>query len=555
MRSDSGAEVPDLTRDVARAAFPKGCLAMRIRDGLGPLFSDEDFKAAFGVRGRPGISPGRLALVSVLQFAENLTDRQAAHAVRARIDVKYLLGLELTDPGFDHTVLTGFRDRLLAHGMEARVLDLLLERLAELGLVGSGGRQRTDSTHVLAAVRGLNRLEFIGETLRAVLEALAAAAPDWLRTSMDPAWQERYGARVDAYRLPTDEQERRTLARQIATDGYRLLEAVFAPTAPGWLQQVPAVTVLRTVWVQQFTRTVTDGEEEVTWRGKDDLPPSRAMIASPYDPEARYAKKRGSAWVGYKIHLSESCDDPGASKRPHLITHVVTTDATVNDAMVVEEVHDRLTSKGLLPGEHLLDAGYTSAELLLTAPTTRGVCVVGPVRSNNTRQSTSGGGFGKSAFTINWQAKHALCPTGATSRYWTEGVDNNGRDAIRIRFATATCAPCPVRDQCTRSTQYGRQLTIRPQEQDAVLERVRAEQSTDEWKDRYAARAGVEGTIHQAVATAGVRRTRYIGLAKTRLAHILTATAINLIRLDAWWNEIPLARTRISRLAALDLAA
>lgn len=92
MRSDSGAEVPALTRDVARAAFPKGCLAMRIRDGLGPLFSDEDFKAAFGVRGRPGISPGRLALVNVLQFAENLTDRQAAHAVRARIDVKYLLG-------------------------------------------------------------------------------------------------------------------------------------------------------------------------------------------------------------------------------------------------------------------------------------------------------------------------------------------------------------------------------------------------------------------------------------------------------------------------------
>ncbi|WNZ14729.1 IS1182 family transposase [Streptomyces sp. 11x1] len=554
MRSDSGAEVPALTREVARAAFPKGCLAMRIRDGLGPLFSDEDFKAAFGVRGRPGISPGRLALVSVLQFAENLTDRQTAHAVRARIDVKYLLGLELTDPGFDHTVLTGFRDRLLAHGMEARVLDLLLERLAELGLVGSGGRQRTDSTHVLAAVRSLNRLEFIGETLRAVLEALAAAAPDWLRGSMDPAWQERYGARVDAYRLPTDEQERRTLARQIATDGYRLLEAVFAPAAPGWLQQVPAVTVLRTVWVQQFTRTVTDGEEEVTWRGKDDLPPSRAMVASPYDPEARYAKKRGSAWVGYKIHLSESCDDPGSSRRPHLVTHVVTTDATVNDAMVVEEVHDRLTSKGLLPGEHLLDAGYTSAELLLTAPTTRGVSVVGPVRSNNTRQSASGGGFGKSAFTVNWQAKHALCPTGATSRYWTEGVDNNGRDAIRIRFATATCAPCPVRDQCTRSTQYGRQLTVRPQEQDAVLERVRAEQSTDEWKDRYAARAGVEGTIHQAVATAGVRRTRYVGLAKTRLAHILTATAINLIRLDAWWNETPLARTRISQLAALDLA-
>lgn len=441
MHADSGAEVPAGTREVAQAAFPKGCLAMRIRDALGTLFLDEEFREAFGVRGRPGIPPGRMALVSILQFAENLTDRQAAHAVRARIDVKYLLGLELTDPGFDHTVLTGFRDRLLAHGLEDRILNLLLERLADMGLVAAGGRQRTDSTHVLAAVRTLNRLEFVGETLRAALEALASAAPDWMRTWMDATWQERYGTRVDAYRLPTDEQERRERAQQIAADGYCLLEAVFASAAPAWLRQVPAVNVLRTVWVQQFTRTVTEGEQEVAWRGKDDLPPSRVLIASPYDLEARYAKKRGSAWVGYKIHVSESCDDPAESQRPHLITEVVTTDATINDAMVVDEVHDRLASKRLLPAEHLLDAGYTSAELLVTAPVALGVSIVGPVRSNNTRQSVEKSGFGKTAFAIDWQARQAVCPAGATSRYWTQGVDSTGRDAIRIRFATATCAP------------------------------------------------------------------------------------------------------------------
>ncbi|MFJ2806034.1 transposase [Kitasatospora sp. NPDC087271] len=132
---------------------------MRVRDALGPLFEDEVFRSAFGVRGRPGVSPGQLALVCVLQFAENLTDRQAAHATRARIDWKYLLSVELSDPGFDFTVLTGFRDRILAHGLEEKVLDLLLQRLMELGLVAPGGRQRTDSTHVLAAVRDLNRLE------------------------------------------------------------------------------------------------------------------------------------------------------------------------------------------------------------------------------------------------------------------------------------------------------------------------------------------------------------------------------------------------------------
>ncbi|WP_244330220.1 IS1182 family transposase [Streptomyces prasinus] len=540
---------------MALAAFPKGCLAMRVRDELGPLFDDEVFRSAFGVRGRPGVSPGQLALVCVLQFAENLTDRQAAHAARARIDWKYLLGVELSDPGFDFTVLTGFRDRLLAHGMEETVLDLLLRRLVELVLVAPGGRQRTDSTHVLSAVRDLNRLEFVGETLRAILEAIAVAAPAWLRTWMDPSWQQRYRARVDAYRLPGAQDERDELARQIATDGYRLLETVFTPAAPGWLREVPAVVVLRTVWLQQFGRTVTDGIEEVAWRDKEDCPPSRARVTSPYDVDSRYAVKRGSGWNGYKVHLSETCDDPAEVGRPHVITHVITTDATVHDAAVVEQIHDRLDDRGLLPSEHLLDSGYVSAELLLTSPVERGVEVVGPVRPNSTRQAVQAARYGKTSFSVDWDARQATCPNGANSRYWTEGYDHSGRLAVRIRFATQTCAPCPARDQCTRSTRYGRQLTVRPQDQDILLERVRAEQNTEEWRARYAARAGVEGTIHQAVATTGARRTRYTSLAKTRLAHIFMATAINLIRLDAWWNGTALAPTRTSHLAALDLAA
>ncbi|WP_369384193.1 IS1182 family transposase [Streptomyces sp. cg36] len=552
MGSAPGDGVPAGTSKVARAAFPKGCLAMRIRDHLGVVFEDEEFRQAFGEQGRPGISPGQLALVSVLQYAENLTDRQAAHAVRARIDVKYLLGMELTDPGFDFTVLTGFRQRLLDHGLEERVLDLLLEHLADLGLVGAGGRQRTDSTHILAAVRRLNRLEFIGETLRACLEALAAAGPQWLAGWIAPAWQERYGARTDAYRLPSDRSERDRLAHQIASDGYCLLEAVHADHAPAYLREIPAVSVLRMVWIQQFTRTVTDGVPTVGWRGKEDLPAGRALIASPYDPEARYSQKRGAPWTGYKVHLSEGCGD---ARRPNLLTHVVTTDATANDATVVDAVHDALTDKGLKPAEHLLDSGYSSAELLLTAPVDRNISVVAPVRPNSTPQEVRSTGFGRSSFTIDWHGRTATCPSGQTSRYWTAGLDNNGRDAIRIRFATTTCAPCPVRDQCTRSTQYGRQLTVRPREQDALLERVRAEQTTDEWRKRYAARAGIEGTIHQAVAVSSMRRTRYRGLAKTHLGHILTAAAVNLIRLDAWWTETPVARTRTSRLAALTLAA
>jgi transposase len=142
----------------AKYARRRAPLAVQIRDQLGELFPDVEFEQAFGDRGRPGWSPGRLALVTVLQMAEDLTDRQATEAVRERLSWQYALGLELDDPGFDHTVLSEFRARVVAHGLQERVLDLLLEALKGRGLVKAGGKQRTDSTHVICAVRDLNRL-------------------------------------------------------------------------------------------------------------------------------------------------------------------------------------------------------------------------------------------------------------------------------------------------------------------------------------------------------------------------------------------------------------
>lgn len=193
-RPDNG--VPEMTARVVRAAFPKGTLAIRIREALGPLFDDGDFASAFPGNGRPAASPGVLALVSVLQHAEKLSDRQAADQVRARMDWKFLLGLELDDPGSGRTVLGDFRERLVRHGIEEKLLDAMLERLSAARLLRAGGRQRTDSAHVLASVRALNRMEFVGETMRAALEALAAAAPAWLAGVIAPDWAERYGSRT-----------------------------------------------------------------------------------------------------------------------------------------------------------------------------------------------------------------------------------------------------------------------------------------------------------------------------------------------------------------------
>jgi len=167
--------VPASTAMVARAAFPRGTPYVRLRDILGTVFADQQSAALFPRHGQPAEAPWRLALVTLLQSAENLSDRRAADAARGRIDWKYLLGLDLADPGFDASVLTEFRSRLVEGGAEALLIDTLLALCREQKLLLSRRRQRTDSTHVLGAVRSLNRLGCAIETMRATLNALAVA--------------------------------------------------------------------------------------------------------------------------------------------------------------------------------------------------------------------------------------------------------------------------------------------------------------------------------------------------------------------------------------------
>ena len=288
--------VPEGTARVARAAFPKGNPYLRMHDELGRLYTDQDFAALFPVRGQPAFAPAQLALVTLMQFAENLSDRQAAEAVRARIDWKYALCLELDDPGFDASVLCEFRARLLAGGQEALLFDLLLARCREAGLVRARGRQRTDSTAVLAAIRTLNRLELVDEALRHALHTLAAVVPDWLRAVCPAEWPERYERRLEDYRRPLTAAARQALAAQIGADGRQLLQAASAPEAPGWLREVPAVEVLRQIWVQQYH--APDEAGALRWRADGDQPPCAVRIASPHDPDARYGTKRAASWTG-----------------------------------------------------------------------------------------------------------------------------------------------------------------------------------------------------------------------------------------------------------------
>ena len=539
----SSRATPVMTAEVARAAFPKGCLAIRVRDALGELFEDAQFAGLFAVRGRPAVSPARLALVSVLQFAEGLSDRQAADAVRGRIDWKYALGLELTDTGFDASVLSEFRARLVDGDAAQRLLERMLDRLRTQGLLVRGGRQRTDATCVLTAVRELNRLELATETLRAALQALAAAAPEWLTSLAPEDWYERYGQRASDYRLPQRQTARAALAVIVGADGLVLLDAVYAADAPAWLRQVPAVETLRRIWVQQYYR---DGQG-LRWRGKAELPPAALAIDNPYDTDARYGVKRGVGWRGYKAHFTETCEP----ERPHLIVHVATTVATTADVETVPARHADLASVDLLSDEHLVDAGYVSVDGVLAARADHGVELVGPLPPDSGWQARDRQGFDLSRFRIDWDQRQVTCPNGKTGRNWRQGTSRHRLPIIQVTFRASDCTPCPDRARCTRSPTNPRHLTFRPRFQYQSQQSIRAEQATDAWRQRYAHRSGIEGTIAQASRRSDIHHTRYRGLAKTHLQHVLTALALNLVRVDAWLTDTPLGSSWASRLTRL----
>ena len=474
-----------------------------------------------------------------MQFLENLSDRQAADAVRGRIDWKYLLGLELTDAGFDASVLSEFRARLIENHAEQLLLETMLTIFQKKGWLKARGRQRTDSTHVLAKIRALNRVLCVWETMRAALNGLAVMAPDWLRAHSHSDWVERYGPRSEDSRSPLGEEARLTFAEEIGQQGRELLDALFDPHAPEWLHHVPTVEILRQVWLQNYQRA--DGE--VRWRSSENIPPPSRYIGSSYDEEAHYSKKRSTTWVGYKVHLTESCE----AHLPLIITHVETTAAPVSDDAMTATIHAGLDRKELLPAEHIVGTGYVDAKLLVESQRDYHVDLVGPTRRNHQWQARQQTGFDADHFLIDWEQQQAICPEGHTSSSWTPAIDNRKNEVIKIKFSTKDCQVCPSRSLCTQSIRHTRRtVTIRPQEQYLALMQRREQEMTRDFTKIYSKRAGIEGTISQGVRTMGLRRSRSIGQEKTHLQHIATAAALNLTRSLAWFNGVPRAQTRRS---------
>ena len=230
------------------------------------------------------------------------------------------------------------------------------------------------------------------------------------------------------------------------------------------------------------------------FRSNEAIPPATTCINSPYDQEARYGKKRETRWTGYKIHLTETCEE----NLPHLMTHVATTSAPLTDEAMTETIHQDLQQNDLSPSQHFVDAGYVTAPILVSSQQS-GIEVIGPRRPDVRWQANTENGIDVSQFHIDWENKCAICPQGHTSRSWTPTLDSRGNESIKIRFSSTDCRTCPLLASCTssQSSTPRRLISVRPRKQHEARHSARRREQTPTFAKLYAQREGIEATLSQ----------------------------------------------------------
>ncbi len=305
--------------------------------------------------------------------------------------------------------------------------------------------------------------------------------------------------------------------------------------------------ILRQVWLQKFCRldddagpSELDKSQILRWRTEvEGYLPSVLLVASLHDIDVHYAKKRQTTWIGYKVHLTETCE----AGQPNLITHVETTTAPVVDRAVLADVHAALKGKDLQSVRHLVDAGYIDSDAPVASARDHGMTLIGPPPADNQWQARTEGAFAIEQFDLDWDCQIATCPSARQARSGSR-TPNCGRDNVRIRFSLTHCKACPIKARCTRWNR--RVLAPRRREEHETLVAARATAKDPAFIAERKRRTGIEGTLSKAVRASGLRRSRYIGAAKTHLQQVLTAAAINLGRIADWIADHKPAQTRKS---------
>jgi transposase len=588
--------IPEDTRQVAQQIYAPGTLLRVLGEEFAQVVGDQDFADLYSNTGQPALSPALLALVTVLQAQEHSSDRIAVEMVRSRIDWKYALHLPLNYAGFDPSVLCEFRQRLANHQAQRRVFDAFLTRLKDKGFLAGRHLQRTDSIAILGAIRDLNRLELVMETLRLALEAIVQNDPQWFRTHIPPEWLGTYAEWTQAERLvkesgPHGVQETKKRLLQTGTDGFTLLDALDTSVSEA-LRGLPAVETFRSVWSQQYQRTKTQTTPVALPLTEQLCPPSEhtppmeealtppqlpqqrlasvqdsptatvaltsaeerkkqgwsQVVVTPHDPEARYASKRSTSWTGYKLHLTETATEEAVC----LITDVAIVAAASYDGDALEAIQQRLKACGLAPTTHLVDAGYIRGETLAQSQAAQ-VELLGPAPFDIYGARHKASGFSCEHFDIDFDKREALCPGGQRSVYWKEHPRSEHPDKkmIVIRWHPGVCHGCPFRQHCLGSTQNERSLML--SEHYPLLSALRKQQKTPAFAERYRRRSGVEASLSHLMNVHQARRTRYHGSEKTLGYYAFLAVGENLQRLVAWLaGKAPKRKraTRLSRWAA-----
>jgi len=478
-----------------------------IGDQLFSFLPEEELTSMYASGGRSSINPIVLSFVTIFQYLEDIPDRVAALWVKTRLDWKYALHLPLEDGGFHYADLCNFRKRLLTHGKESLLFEELLQKIESLGFLKKRGSQRTDSTHVLAVVRQLSRLENLSEGLRMALKAIQEADGAFYQAKLPVLYREHWSKPLSDYQMTDD--ERKAALERVGQDMHWLLG--FLKTDRESFLRLPELKGLQALFSQHFTLQA----QAVSL--KKEAAPGKEKIQTPHDPEARYSTKHGKGWTGYKVHITETANEKG---EVNFVTDVTTTNACERDSETLPHIQDTLEERSLKPEEQFVDKGYTTGDNLADSQK-KGIKLMGEVS-----ELENNGLFTADEFTIDFQAKTALCPAGCTCCSWKEFESGNHQGEVEIRFGPQ-CQDCPLKERCTLS-KAGRKLRLHRQY--PLLKARREEGKTESFKQAMKRRPPVEGTISELVRTHGLRKSRYRGIAKTHLQNLMKGAALNLKR-------------------------
>jgi transposase len=511
------AEIPEETRRLVAPLLSEDSVYRLIGQEAGEMVGDEEFTDMYAEDGRPAVNAVLLAFITVFQFLEKLPDRVAARMAVMRLDWKYALRQEVDWTGFDYSDLCNFRKRLVQHGREGIVFEHILNYLRERGYVKAGGKQRTDSTHVVGQVMDLSRLELVWETIRVALNALISTDAPWVLKWLLVSFVETHSARRSDYRLsPAEVAE---ALQQAGEEGQWLWTQVMTTGTP-ILKALPELTLLKRVLDEHYD---TPDEGNLQTR-----PPGQVtgdVITSPHDPEARYGNKGSHEWIGYKLHVTETVDEVLDAR---FITDMTITPAFIQDNTPLLDIQHRLIAHQVPPVQQYVDQGYMSGANLQSS-LEQSIDLRGFVRDGNV---TKPEGFRLPDFTIDVETHQATCPAGYEAIRWSPIDPKVGQKnllAFLVSFGKQ-CQTCPFfgPDLCTDKP-AGRTLGVSRYHD--LIQTRRLESQSPSFRQDMHHRAAIEGTISELVRAHAARRSRYRGLPKNQLQAAFTAAATNLKRL------------------------